>query len=142
MVNIFYLFVACVLVLPFGCDSGISDRNLSYIMPRDAAILLQEGKSTLLGPNSSVLIVDPRPTWIFRKSHISESMNIPYGRLHIQSWRLNDVGVIIVAGETYNDSIAIAMSKTLIGMGFTDVKTLRGGLVGWGDAGESIETVE
>ena len=142
MVNIFRLFVACFFLLPQGCDSGISDRNLSYIMPRDAAILLQEGKSNLLGPNSSVVIVDPRPTWEYRKSHIPLSINIPYGRLHIQSWRLKDVGIIIVSGDTYNDSVAIAMSKTLIGMDFADVKTLRGGLVGWGDAGETIETLE
>jgi rhodanese-related sulfurtransferase len=142
MVNIFRIFVACFLLFPIGCNTGISDKNLSYIMPRDASILVQDGQNSILGPNSTVVIVDPRPTWSFRESHIPEAINIPYGRLRIQAWRLADVGMIIVSGETYNDSVAIAMSKTLMGMGFTDVRTLRGGLVGWGDAGESIETLE
>lgn len=142
MVKGLHILVACCLLFPWGCNTGISDKNLTYITPSDASILVQERQNNPLGLNSAVVIVDPRPTWSFRKSHIPEAINIPYGRLHIQSWRLNDVGIIIVSGETYNDSVAIAMSKTLIGMGFTDVKTLRGGLVGWGDAGESIDTLE
>jgi len=143
MVIRFANFVTSFLLLALvGCNTGISDKNLTYITPRDASIFVQEGQNNLLGPNSAVVIVDPRPTWSFRKSHIPQAINIPYGRLHIQSWRLKDVGMVIVSGETYSDSVAIAMSKTLIEMGFSDVRTLRGGLVGWGDAGESIETLE
>ncbi len=142
MVNIFRHFVLCIVVVLFGCSAGISDKNVSYILPHDAAILVQEGNKHLLGPDSAAVIVDPRPTWEYRKSHIPESLNIPYGRLHIQLWRLNDVGTVIVSGETYNDAVAIAMSKSLMELGFKDVKTLRGGLVGWGDAGEPIEILE
>ncbi len=126
----------------FGCNSGISDKNLSYVSPNDAAVLMREGSGSLLGPGGTTIMVDPRPTWVYRKSHISGSINIPFGRLHIQSWRLDDAGIIIVAGETYNDSVAIAMSKELISQGFTDVRTLRGGLTGWDDAGEPVETRE
>ncbi len=132
----------CLLGGVAGCDSGISDKNLSFIMPQDAALMMREGKSTLIGPSGATVVVDPRPTWSYRKSHIPGSINIPFGRLSFLSWRLDQAGIIIVSGETYNDSVAIAMSKELITMGFTDVKTLRGGLVGWGDAGESIETAE
>ena len=135
-------FVACIVLLIIGCDSGISDKNLSFILPRDAAILMQEDRSTLLGQRASTVVVDSRPTWSYRKSHISESINIPFGRLHLLAWRLEHAGIIIVSGETYNDSVSIAMSKELMTMGFKDVKTLRGGLVGWAEADESIETAE
>ncbi len=131
-----------MLIPLVGCDSGISDKNLTYIMPRDAAVLMVEGQNNLLGLESSTIVVDPRPAWSYRKSHIPESMNIPFGRIRLQSWRLKDARIIIVSGETYNDAVAIAMSKALMEMGFKDVKTLRGGLKGWGDAGESIETLE
>lgn len=102
---------------------------------------MQEGKSNLLGIKT-VKIVDSRQVWDFDKSHIKGSINIPFGWLRLLSGELEDVTTIIVSGETYNDYVSIAMSKELISMGFTDVRTLRGGLVGWGDAGESIETNE
>ena len=54
--------------------------------------------------------------------------------------QLDDAGIIIVSGETYNDPVAIAMSKTLMELGFKDVKTLRGGIMGWEDAGEPVIT--
>jgi rhodanese-related sulfurtransferase len=129
-------------VIVFGCDNGISDKNITYIMPRDAAVMMKEGKSTLLGPKAMTILVDARPTWLYRKSHIPGSINIPFGRLYLQSWRLDHAGVVIVSGETYNDPVSIAMSKALIKLGFTDVKTLRGGLMGWDDAGEIVETTE
>jgi rhodanese-related sulfurtransferase len=131
-----------LLIGVFGCDSGISDKNLSFVLPQDAALMMREGKNSLIGPDQATIVVDPRPSWSYRKSHIPGSINIPFGRLSNQAWRLDQAGIIIVAGETYNDSVAIGMSKALLSMGFTDVKTLRGGLLGWGDAGESIETAE
>jgi rhodanese-related sulfurtransferase len=136
------IVLGCFLGCFSGCDSGISDKNITYIMPRDAAVMMREGKSTLLGPRAATVLVDPRPSWSYLKSHIPGSINIPFGRLYLQSWQLDHAGVIIVSGETYNDSVSIAMSKALMQLGFTDVKTLRGGLVGWDDAGEVVETAE
>lgn len=136
------VFVSCFAALIFGCDVGISDKNLTFIAPRDAAVLMREGKSNLLGPQSSTIVVDPRPSWNYRKSHIPGSINIPFGRLQFQAFMLDDAGIIIVSGDTYNDSVSVAMSKALITMGFKDVKTLRGGLTGWDDAGEPVETLE
>lgn len=142
MVKSIRVFVSCFVVLIFGCGVGISDKNLTFVSPRDAAVLMQDGKSNLLGPKSSTIVVDPRPAWRFKKSHIPGSINIPFGRLRIQAYLLDDAGIIIVSGETYNDSVSVAMSKALITMGFKDVKTLRGGITGWDDAGEPVETLE
>ncbi|HIA72709.1 MAG TPA: rhodanese-like domain-containing protein [Phycisphaerales bacterium] len=130
------------LLLLAGCNAGISDKNVSFISPEDAAISIRDGRSNLLGPNLQTMLIDPRATWAFRKAHIPNSINIPYGRLNSQVWRLDDAGTIIVCGATYNDSIAIAMSKTLLSLGFKDVKTIRGGLKGWERAGELVETLE
>ncbi len=130
------------LLLLGGCNAGISDKNLSFISPEDAAISLRDGSSNLLGPKLQTMLIDPRTTWDFRKAHIPNSINIPYGRLNSQVWLLDDAGTIIVCGSTYNDSIAIAMSKTLLTLGFKDVKTVRGGIKGWERAGEPIATLE
>ena len=109
-------------------------------MPDDAAIIIEEGERAFLGDQKAVVLVDPRPTWSYRKGHIPQATNIPFGQLNHQMWQLDDASVIIIAGETYNDAVALAMSKTLIEHGFKDVRTLRGGLTGWEEAGKSIST--
>ncbi len=141
MGNIFKILITITLLCS-GCESGISDKNLRFIDANQAADLMREGESSLLGAINATILVDPRPTWSFRKSHIKNATNIPFGRLYYQAWQLDEAGTIIVAGETYNDPIAVAMSKELIKIGFTDVKTLRGGLTGWEDAGEMVITGE
>ena len=142
MVSFFIRFVMPTILLLGGCSIGLSDGSLVYLSPEDASILLEEGDGTLLNSDAEVVIVDPRPTWSYGKAHIQGAINIPFGRLGVQSWRLDDAGVIIVAGETHNDSVAIAMSKRLMKLGFSDVRTLRGGLTGWESAGNAVVTPE
>ncbi len=109
-------------------------------MPDEASVIIEEGERAFLGEQKAVVLVDPRPTWSYRKGHIPQAINIPFGQLKSQMWQLDDAGVIIIAGETYNDAVAFAMSKSLIEHGFNDVRTLRGGLTGWEDAGKPIST--
>lgn len=154
MVNTFRHFVllglvALLLLLALsglsglsGCSAGISDKSLSYISPADAAISMREGSSNLIGPERETVLLDPRQSWAYRKTHIPSSINIPYGQLKTQLWRLDEVGMIIVCGTTYDDSVAIAMSKTLLAMGYKDVRTVRGGLRAWEKAGEPVITAE
>ena len=145
MVNAYTWFVLLgfsVITLLNGCGAGISDKSLSYVSPSDAAIAWEEGNSSLLGPDLETVLIDPRPTWAYRKVHIPQSINIPYGQLKSQVWRLDDVGTIIVCGKTYNDSVAIAMSKTLLTMGFKDVRTIRGGLKAWEKSGQPVNALE
>lgn len=142
MVNSLLGLVTCAIVLLGGCSIGLSDKSLTYLSPEETSVLLEQGVGTLLNADAEIVIVDPRPTWSFGQAHIQGAINIPFGHLSFQSWRLDDAGLIIVSGETYNDSVAIAMSKRLIKLGFSDVRTLRGGLVGWEDAGYSVVTAE
>jgi len=123
-----------------GCNSGISDRNLVFMMPNEASVIIEKGERAFLGEQKVIVLVDPRPTWSYRKAHIPQAINIPFGQLKNQMWQLDDASIIIIAGETYNDAVALAMSKTLIEYGFKDVRTLRGGLTGWEDAGKPIST--
>lgn len=140
MVKLFFNFVFTGVLLCGGCDIGLSDRSLSYLTPEGVSILLREGAGTLLDADAEVVIVDPRPTWSYGQGHILGAINIPFGQLNAQVWKLDGAGIIIVAGETHNDSVAIAMSKRLIKLGFSDVRTLRGGLTGWEDAGNAVVT--
>lgn len=138
MKEIVCFFLLGLSLTLLGCNSGISDRNLVFMMPDEASVIIEEGERAFLGEQKVVVLVDPRPTWSYRKGHIPQAINIPFGQLKHQMWQLDDVSVIIIAGETYNDAVALAMSKTLIEHGFKDVRTLRGGLTGWEDAGKPI----
>ena len=138
MVKLFFNFVFTGVLLCGGCSIGLSDRSLSYLTPEGVSILLREGAGTLLDADAEVVIVDPRPTWSYGQGHIPGATNIPFGQLNAQVWKLDGAGIIVVAGETHNDSVAIAMSKRLIKLGFSDVRTLRGGLTGWEDAGNVV----
>ena len=138
MVKLFFNFVFTGVLLCGGCSIGLSDRSLSYLTPEGVSILLREGAGTLLDADAEVVIVDPRPTWSYGQGHIPGATNIPFGQLNAQEWKLDGAGIIVVAGETHNDSVAIAMSKRLIKLGFSDVRTLRGGLTGWEDAGNTV----
>ena len=135
--SITFFVVACV-----GCSTGLSDKNLVYIGVADAAMLLAEQQSPSDGSGGEIAVVDPRPSWSYRKGHVPGSINIPFGQLKVQLWKLEGAEVVIVTGETYNDSVALAMSKALLGYGFKDIRTLRGGLTGWEDAGEPVLTTQ
>ena len=142
MVKLFFNFVFTGVLLCGGCSIGLSDRSLSYLTPEGVSVLLREGAGTLLDADAEVVVVDPRPTWSYGRGHIPGAINIPLGQLNTQVWRLDGAGIIIVAGETHNDSVAIAMSKRLIKLGFSDVRTLRGGLTGWDDAGNAVAATD
>ena len=125
-----------------GCSVGISDKNLEFISPQEAYELLTEGSSNLIGSDLPTLVVDPRPTWSYRKGHIPQAINIPFGQIRLQLWQLDDAGTIIISGETHNDPVALALSKELIKQGFSDIKTMRGGLTGWEAAGHPVSATQ
>jgi rhodanese-related sulfurtransferase len=142
MVKLLPAFVLVFLLFLTGCNAGISDKNLSYVSPEDVNVLMSDGASALFGTELRTILIDCRQRWEFNKAHIPDATSIPFGHLEYKLYELDHVGIIIVAGQTYNDSVAIAMSKTLMEFGFKEVKTLRGGLTGWEDAGGSVITGE
>ena len=71
------------------------------------------------------------------------AINLPFGRVTEDHERvLAGYDLLIVYGDDYNDPIAEAMSKRLLNLGYKDVRTLRGGITAWTDAGYALETNE
>ena len=122
-----------------GCNAGISDKNLVFVGTDEAERLLQKGDTSIFGTDGATVLVDPRVGWQYNQGHIPGSMNIPLESLFFDAWKLDSAGIIIVAGQTWNDSVAIAMSKGLLKKGFKDVRTLRGVLTSWTDSGREVE---
>ena len=113
-----------------------SDKSLAFVDPEEAAALLQ-GRAKLLGlgGTTSGVCIDPRSEDDYRAGHIPGALHLPLERLRDRHKELSDYDVIVVYGDTYNSTLAIAMSKAVIEFGYKQVHTLRGGLVAWQDAG-------
>jgi rhodanese-related sulfurtransferase len=126
-----------------GCSNKTSDRSLVFVQPADAELLVQ-GKRGLLGLGGEVrgVWLDPRSRVDYLAGHIPGAVHLPFEDLRSEHAGLDQYDVIIVYGDDYNSPVALAASKTLIELGFKDVRTLRGGLRAWEDAGNPIEQGE
>ncbi len=123
-----------------GCATRTtSDKSLAFVDPMEAAALLQ-GRAKLLGlgGTTSGVCVDPRSADDYLAGHIPGALHLPLERLRARHKELRDYDVIVVYGDTYNSTLAIAMSKAVIELGYKQVHTLRGGLVAWQDAGFDV----
>ena len=125
-----------------GCgESKISNRDLVLVSP-DEAIELLEGKKKLFGlaGSESAAWVDPRTERAFAQGHIPGAISLPFQYVRTRYGKLSDYDTLIVYGDDYNDDLAEGMSKRLLELGISDVRTLRGGLRAWTDAGHELET--
>jgi phage shock protein E len=121
-----------------GCGAPkTSDRDIVFVGVDDAEVLVQ-GKRNLFGKVSSAALIDPRSSYDFNEGHIPGALHVPYERAESEAEQLRLYDVVIVYGNDYNSAIALAMSKTLIEKGLKDVRTLRGGIRAWTDAGREL----
>jgi 3-mercaptopyruvate sulfurtransferase SseA len=124
-----------------GCGPPkTSDRNLVFIDPPDAEQLMRgERRLFGLGSETRAVWVDPRTADKFGSGHIAGAVNVPFADVSRRHHLLLDYDILVVYGEDYDDGLATAMSKTLLGLGHAEVRTLRGGLRAWTEAGHQLE---
>jgi 3-mercaptopyruvate sulfurtransferase SseA len=123
-----------------GCNNSLTDKSLVYVTPPQAQELAQ-GKKKLLGlaGTQSGVYVDSRREADFRAGHIPGAINLPYERVSADHSILKNHEVLIVYGNDYNDNRADGMSKRLMELGYSDVRTLIGGLRAWKSEGNPLE---
>ena len=126
---------AAVLLATTGCrEVKTSDRSLVDVTVTDAQSLLA-GRDQLLGGTKTAALIDPRPVHEWRSAHVPGALHIPYEELRNAQKELAAFDTLIVYGNTYGSPVAVAASKTLLEMGFKDVRTLDGGLRRWKELG-------
>jgi rhodanese-related sulfurtransferase len=138
--------ISCVAIAIFaaiacGCGSNkVSDKDIEFIEIEDA-YTVGAGSTGVLGMGERKPVwIDPRTETAFREEHIPGAVNIPLGSLREDDARLEGFNVFIVYGSDYGDAVATAMTKRLLAEGFDDVRLLRGGLRGWKQAGNEVES--
>ena len=124
-----------------GCsEHKISDRDLVLIEPKEALEVMEGGPKLLgLGGGGKAAWVDPRSGSEFRAGHIPDAISLPFQNVTAEHRRLKAFDTLIVYGNDYQDPKSQGMSKRLLELGFKDVRTLRGGLRAWTDAGFEVE---
>ena len=125
-----------------GCSRKTSDRSLVFLGPSEGQQLVGEPRKKLLGlgGKQTGVWVDPRTEANYLAGHIPGAISLPMKTITTQHEQLKGYGIIIVYGDDYRDPVAEGMSKKLMQLGYRDVRTLRGGLRAWKDAGYSLET--
>ena len=134
------LILLGLALCPGGCTSAkTSDRSIVYVEAADA-LALSQGEARLFGlaPATRSVYVDARTETEYREAHLPGAVHLPIEDAREQHRPLREFDVLIVYGNDFNSIRADALSKTLIELGH-DVRTLRGGLRAWRDAGNPVE---
>lgn len=114
-----------------GCGGPkTSDRDIVLVGPTEAQALMADTKP-LIGRAKTSLVIDPREEYEYRTGHIPAAVNIPYATLRSAKRYLDAYDVLIVYGNAYGSIVATAATKTLLDMGYKDVRTIDGGLEAW-----------
>ncbi len=130
------LVAACALA---GCGNPrTSDRDIDFVGVADASEIVATG-SGLFGGRSAGTWLDPRSAREFREGHLPGAVHFPIETARERHADLDVYGTIVVYGNDYNDPVAIAMTKTLLELGHSNVHTLRGGIRAWQEAGNELE---
>ncbi len=129
-----------LLIGLIGCSSDTSDRALIFIDPPQAEELMGSRKLLGLGGSRAGVWVDPRQLTAYVEGHIPGAVHLPFQDVSTEHTMLEGYDFIVVYGDGYNDTLSLAMSKRLISLGYSDVRTLRGGLRAWTADGNALET--
>lgn len=141
----FYSTTAILLLLGglfvgSGCKPDISDKDivkLSVAQARDYVV--NPPTNSIFETPVPGIWIDPRREPDYVLGHIPGAVNIPFAQVSEQWSYLEGYGPKIVYGDTFNDPLADAMSKTLMEFGLSDIYTLRGGVEAWTEANLKLE---
>ena len=131
--------ISATLTAATGCSTRTSDRSLVFLDVSQAIDAVRGERRILRSPTAGIWL-DPRTDQEFAAGHIPGAIHMPLERIRQEHRQLNEFDVIVVYGNDFNSPRAAAASKTLLELGHTDVRTLRGGLKAWEQAGNTVES--
>lgn len=97
-------------------------------------------RERLLTPGAEIALLDVREEDPFAQAHPLWAANLPLSRTEIEAWRRiprRDT-LIVLFGEHRGTDLAPLAAKRLVGLGYTQVHLLEGGLEGWRAAGGEL----
>jgi len=116
--------LALLLAMP-ACNQvpEVTDEDITLIDDIQLIELLQE--------NPDLLIIDVRPDYRYRLSHIPNAINIPLPELTPDDPRLTELNHVVVYGDGPRNTLSQAAAKKLLAGGQLHVSDFRGGMDVW-----------
>ncbi|MDG2291113.1 MAG: rhodanese-like domain-containing protein [Phycisphaerales bacterium] len=138
MNRVAYLMLMGCLLLASGCSKEYSDADLVFLSVHEADLTISTPETSLFTETRPNAFLDPRTPERYAIGHIPGALSVPYRNIAGEWESLKGYNIIVVYGNTYNDPLAEAMSKTLMEYGLRDIRTLKGGLEAWMNSGQQI----
>lgn len=133
--------LACCTTLPGCSGTRTSDRDLVWVSNEDALRGVERrARGLRLAESRGGAFVDPRSRDEFIARRIPGAIHLPLERARADHETLRRFDTIVVYGPDASSPLAAAMSKVLIELGYSDVRTLRAGLAGWVAEGRKTES--
>lgn len=123
-----------------ACERSTSDTDIVWLKPPDALQKMNASAGIFRGATNGVF-VDPRSPRQFAEGHIPDAINLPLQDMQDNAHSaLRGYDLFVVYDADFMDGLAVAGSKRLMEMGYTNVYTLEGGLRAWKKDGNPVAT--
>lgn len=128
------LVLVGILLLLHACNQApeVTDDDITLIDDVKLVELLQE--------NPKLMIIDVRPDYRYRLSHIPNAVNIPLPELSADDPRFAEVEHVVVYGDGPRNTLSQAAAKKLLAGGKIIVSDFRGGMDLWDRSSRKTET--
>ncbi len=128
------LVLAGILLLLPACNHApeVTDDDIALIDDVKLVEMLQE--------NPKLMIIDVRPDYRYRLSHIPNAINIPLPELSADDPRFADVEQVVVYGDGPRNTLSQAAAKKLLAGGKILVSDFRGGMDMWDRSSRKTES--
>jgi rhodanese-related sulfurtransferase len=97
-----------------------------------------EGVKKGMDVGKNFVLLDVRTSEEFKAGHLPKAVNIPRGTLEFMIGKYYPQKDMEIVLYCRTDARAALCAKTLLDMGYTNVKNLKGAFKAWGEAGYSI----
>jgi len=128
-----------------GCETRTSDKDIAkgsvLVSLADVRQLLNDREAE----EHAVLLIDPRAPKYFSEGHLPGARNLRLPDVREEQPRdpsLERFDRLVVYGENPGSSVARAMFKRLLAVGYSGVRFYPGGLDEWRRSGYTAETSE
>lgn len=130
-----------VALFGVGCGPDTTDNDIEFITTADVRRLTLNAETS----SKSLLLIDPRAPKDFAEGHLPKARNMELTLIEYdgstKKW-IEAYSDIVVYGDDPGSSVAKAMTKRLLHVGYDDVRMYAGGMLEWKKAGFPIETGE
>lgn len=123
---LYCLLAMLTLATMTGCSKRLQTSDEDLVDANMATV-----REVMSSDEESAIMLDIRSADSYRDEFIEGAVSAPMTTLRQDDIRLNDIDIIVVYGDDFNDVLGPAAAKKLRAFGYENVLLYRGGLADW-----------